>query len=98
MAYLEIDLLTGKKHQIRAHLAHLGFPVAGDEKYGLREKNRELRRRFGIRSQLLHAYRFSFPDRTEGRFAYLAGRSFTAPLPDFFNTVLKKSGLAPEGE
>ena len=98
MAYLEIDLLTGKKHQIRAHLAHLGFPVAGDEKYGLKEKNRELRRRFGIRSQLLHAYGFSFPDRTLGRFAYLAGRSFTAPLPDFFNTVLKKSGLAPEGE
>lgn len=98
MAYLEVDLLTGKKHQIRAHLAHLGFPVAGDEKYGLREKNRELRRRFGIRSQLLHAYRFSFPDRVEGRFAYLAGRSFTAPLPDFFNTVLKKSGLAPGGE
>ncbi len=98
MAYLEIDLLTGKKHQIRAHLAHLGFPVAGDEKYGLKEKNRELRRRFGIRSQLLHAYGFSFPDRAEGRFAYMAGRSFTAPLPDFFNTVLKESGLAPEGE
>ena len=98
MAYLEIDLLTGKKHQIRAHLAHLGFPVAGDGKYGFREKNRELQKRFGLRAQLLHAYRFSFPEQVEGRFAYLAGRNFTAPLPDFFNTVLKGLGFTPEDE
>ena len=93
MSYLEIDLLTGKKHQIRAHLAHLGFPVAGDEKYGSAEKNRGLRKRFGIRSQLLHAYRFSFPEQVEGSFAYLAGRSFTAPLPDFMSRVLRELGL-----
>ena len=98
MAYLEIDLLTGKKHQIRAHLAHLGFPVAGDGKYGSREKNRELRKRFGLRSQLLHAYRFSFPEQVEGRFAYLAGRSFTAPLPDLFNTILKELKFQAEDE
>ena len=98
MAYLKIDLLTGKKHQIRAHLAHLGFPVAGDGKYGSREKNRELRKRFGLRSQLLHAYRFSFPEQVEGRFAYLAGRSFTAPLPDLFNTILKELKFQAEDE
>ena len=96
MAYLEIDLLTGKKHQIRAHLAHLGFPVAGDEKYGSREKNRELRKRFGLRSQFLHAYGFSFPEKIEGRFAYLAGRCFTAPLPEFFGSILRELGFARE--
>ena len=96
MAYLEIDLLTGKKHQIRAHLAHLGFPVAGDEKYGSREKNRELRTRFGLSSQFLHAYGFSFPEKIEGRFAYLAGRCFTAPLPEFFGRILGELGFARE--
>lgn len=94
MAFLDIDLLTGKKHQIRAHLAHLGFPVAGDEKYGSHERNRELRSRFGLRSQLLHAYRFSFPGQAGARFAKLSGRTFTAPLPDHFDRILKELGFA----
>ncbi len=94
MSLLEIDLLTGKKHQIRAHLAHLGFPVAGDEKYGSHDRNRELRKRFGLRSQLLHAYEFSFPGQTGTRFAHLSGRTFTAPLPEYFDRILKELGFA----
>ena len=96
MSFLEVDLLTGKKHQIRAHLAHLGFPVAGDGKYGSKEKNRELCKRYGLRSQLLHAYRFSFPERIEGRFAYLSGRKFTAPMPELYERVLTDLEIMPE--
>lgn len=58
---LEVLLLTGKTHQIRAHLAHLSHPLLGDFKYGDRELNERLKREFQITSQMLHAYRIEFP-------------------------------------
>ena len=51
---MEVDLGTGKTHQIRVHAAHAGFPVAGDDKYGDRERNAELRE-FGLHRMFLHA-------------------------------------------
>ncbi len=51
IARLEIDLITGRTHQIRAHLAHIGHPVLGEDKYGDREANR----RYGARKQKLWA-------------------------------------------
>ena len=57
LSLLEIHLITGKTHQIRAHLASIGHPILGDYKYG----NRKLNDRYGIKSQLLHAYRLEFP-------------------------------------
>ena len=51
---MEVDLGTGKTHQIRVHAAHAGFPVAGDDKYGDRERNAELRD-FGLHRMFLHA-------------------------------------------
>ena len=59
LALLEADLLTGRTHQIRVHLAHLGFPVAGDGKYGDFEWNRQLARD-GLKRMFLHASRLSF--------------------------------------
>lgn len=56
---LEAELLTGRTHQIRAHLAHIGHPVLGDEKYGDFELNRALRKR-GLRRMFLHAAALSF--------------------------------------
>jgi 23S rRNA pseudouridine955/2504/2580 synthase len=53
---LEAELKTGRTHQIRVHLAHLGFPVAGDEKYGDFALNKELARR-GLKRMFLHALR-----------------------------------------
>lgn len=59
---LEIHLITGKSHQIRAHLASIGHPVIGDSKYGDEKKNRLYREKFGVKHQLLHACRLEFPD------------------------------------
>lgn len=59
---LEVHLITGRSHQIRAHLASMGYPVLGDEKYGDRKINRKLYRDTGIRGQLLCACRMEFPD------------------------------------
>lgn len=54
---LEILLVTGRSHQIRAHLSSLGHPLLGDPKYGDMSLNRELAKKYGIKRQLLHSYR-----------------------------------------
>jgi 23S rRNA pseudouridine955/2504/2580 synthase len=56
---LEVDLGTGRTHQIRVHAAHAGFPVAGDDKYGDRERN-ALLKPFGLTRMFLHAQTLSF--------------------------------------
>lgn len=71
---LEVHLITGRSHQIRAHLASVGHPILGDAKYGDRELNRALFRATGIRGQLLHACRMEFPD----------GRVIEAAEPETF--------------
>jgi 23S rRNA pseudouridine955/2504/2580 synthase len=59
MSLLEAQLKTGRTHQIRVHLAHLGFPILGDEKYGDFEHNRQ-RKRDGLKRMALHAWRMAF--------------------------------------
>lgn len=56
---VEVELKTGRTHQIRVHLAHLGFPLAGDDKYGDFSLNRELQKA-GLKRMFLHAGRLSF--------------------------------------
>jgi 23S rRNA pseudouridine955/2504/2580 synthase len=58
-SYLEAELLTGRTHQIRAHLAHIGHPILGDDKYGDFELNRQLRKR-GLKRMFLHAAFLAF--------------------------------------
>jgi 23S rRNA pseudouridine955/2504/2580 synthase len=72
---LVADLHTGRTHQIRVQLAHLGFAIAGDDKYGDFELNRELARR-GLRRMFLHAAELAFEHPSSG-----APVAFTAPLP-----------------
>ena len=57
----EVELFTGKSHQIRAQLAHEKHPIAGDNKYGDTAFNRAMRDRYKVRSQMLAAYRIVFP-------------------------------------
>ncbi len=58
---VEAELHTGRTHQIRVHAAHLGYPLAGDEKYGNREANRRFRA-LGLRRMFLHAHWLEFED------------------------------------
>ena len=74
-ALLEVELITGRTHQIRAHLAHIGHPILGDDKYGDRMLNRQL----GVKRQQLFATRLVFD--AEGALSYLNGRSFTIKCP-----------------
>lgn len=86
---LEVLLVTGRSHQIRAHLASIGHPIIGDTKYGQRQLNQYYEEHYRIRHQMLHARRVVFPENLTGTLAYLAGREFTAPLPKEFQRVLK---------
>ncbi len=83
---LEVRLITGRTHQIRAHLASIGHPVLGDPKYGDPEVNEALRKKYGIRAQLLHAARLVMPELKEP-LEGLSGKSFTAPLPGSFRAL-----------
>jgi 23S rRNA pseudouridine955/2504/2580 synthase len=66
VSLLEAELHTGRTHQIRVHLTHLGFPLAGDDKYGDFSWNRTLARE-GLKRMFLHAWRLSLPHPTEAR-------------------------------
>ena len=87
---LKVTLLTGRSHQIRAHLASLGHPIVGDFKYGGVSKVNPSGQT--VKYQLLHSYRLEFPKLAEP-FVYLSGRVFEAPLPGYFGSVLKETGI-----
>ena len=77
---LKVELKTGRTHQIRAQLAAAGHPLAGDAKYGDESWNDELKKKYGIKHQLLHAYRITFPQDCE-ELRQLSGRAFETEAP-----------------
>lgn len=84
LALLEVELVTGRTHQIRAHLAHIGCPILGDSKYGNNSANRELHFKY----QALCAWELRFPSQIqEQRFAHLAGRVFHTQKPWYCSQV-----------
>lgn len=75
-ALLNIDLLTGRKNQIRVHLADIGHPVAGDRKYGAKSDP--------LRRLALHAYLLSFPHPVTGK-----NLQFKTPVPNIFGKLTR---------
>jgi 23S rRNA pseudouridine955/2504/2580 synthase len=75
LALLEAELLTGRTHQIRVHLTHLGFPLAGDDKYGDFAWNKALAKE-GLKRMFLHAEKLTFTHPATGQAV-----TYTAPVP-----------------
>ena len=90
---LEVELITGKPHQIRAHLAGIGHPLLGDYKYGDRAWNEEYRRKYGVQTQLLHACKVVFPP-LPPPFADLSERTFFCELPEIFRIVSEAARIS----
>lgn len=91
--YLEVLLVTGRTHQIRAHLSAMGYPVLGDMKYGNEKINQKIQNKYHLKHLLLHSYRLQMPN-LDGELQEISNKSFTAPLPAVFKTILQGEGLA----
>jgi len=77
--YIEVNIETGRTHQIRVHMSKIGFPIVGDCVYS-NGKNP-----FGVEGQMLHSYKLEFIHPTTGKKMEL-----TAELPEYFKEVLRK--------
>ena len=78
---LELKPGSGRMHQIRRHLALLGHPILGDDKYGDFPLNKKLRKSLGLKHLMLHAYRLVITPMTE----LPHGLDISAPMPDYFS-------------
>ncbi len=88
-ALLEVRPRTGRTHQIRAHLRHIGHPVLGDSTYGDRRRNEEAKAQFGLWRQFLHAARVDLKHPVTGKRLVVE-----APLPEELRRVLDALGLS----
>ncbi|MCQ2800348.1 MAG: RluA family pseudouridine synthase [Bacilli bacterium] len=86
---LDVQLLTGRTHQIRAHMSYIRHHVVGDVKYGDYKINNIFKRDFSFENQFLHAYKLKFLD-IKGHLNYLKNREFSADLPPELQEILKK--------
>lgn len=85
-SFLEIELITGRSHQIRAHLKHLGNPMIGDSKYGDKELNSFFYNKFGLNYQYLYAYKLIIRN-AEGKLGYLKNKTIVKALPPIFKKI-----------
>jgi 23S rRNA pseudouridine955/2504/2580 synthase len=88
---LELELGTGRMHQIRRHLALTGNPVLGDDKHGDFTLNRLLRKTMKLNKLLLHASRLIIPETQDN-----PRLDLSAPLPEYFEQFLKQLGIRSE--
>lgn len=80
LSLLEVELITGRTHQIRAHMAHIGHPLLGDTKYGRIAQNKTTRQKWQALSSCKLEFRF---ETDAGELNYLNGKIFELPPPDF---------------
>lgn len=85
-SFIEIDLITGRSHQLRAHLAHLGNPIVGDSKYGEAKLNSFFINKYGLNYQFLYAYKLIFKDCPD-KLSYMENRTLGESLPPIFKKI-----------
>ena len=88
---LLVKLITGKTHQIRAHLSSISHPIIGDFKYGEKSVNEKFKKEYGIKSQLLHSFRLVYPNSDisdTDTFKALKGKCFEASYNNDFRKVI----------
>lgn len=90
VCFLEVTLETGRTHQIRVHMAHVGAPVLGDRTYG---GMGEIARELGLVRPFLHAWKLAFPSPTDG-----SRIEVTDQLPDDLRASLARSGVVPPSQ
>ena len=93
---LLVKLITGKTHQIRAHLSSISHPIIGDFKYGDKSVNEKFKREYGIKSQLLHSFRLVYPNSDisdTDTFKALKGKCFEASYNNDFRKVIGDGDL-----
>ena len=95
ISLVKVHLITGKTHQIRAHLKHIGYPIAGDYKYGSSSFNDYMKKNYQIKDQMLHAYELiipvkAYPDLNDAL-------HITTCIPEEFVRVLKGEDIWQPG-
>lgn len=85
-SFIELNLITGRSHQLRAHLKFLGNPIVGDTKYGDREINQYFNNKFGLKFQYLYAYKVTFKE-GEGDLDYMKNKTIAVKLPPLFRRI-----------
>ena len=86
---LEVELLTGRTHQIRVHMAYINHPVIGDSKYGDFALNKEIEDKYNFKNQFLVAYQLYFHS-LDNNLKYLSKKKFEIPLPKELSDLLDK--------
>lgn len=89
---IEIQLVTGKTHQIRAHLSQIGHPIIGDPKYGDKIENQYFLKKYQLKYQILCAYKIKF-ELCHEPFSYLQDRVFTVQTPRIYAEICKGEQL-----
>lgn len=83
---IDIELITGRSHQLRAHLSFLGNPIVGDPKYGDKKLNNFFENKYKLNFQFLYAYKLIFKE-CKGKLNYMENKTLAESLPPIFKKI-----------